>query len=269
MIKLEPAWAVMWLIAAAVFVICKVVSWSARGNVEGVPVWRRVAYLVMWPGLNARAFLTEGADRPAIREWSWAVVKLVFGVALTWGVARFVPPSQQLLVAWVGMIGLVFALHFGSFHMISCFWRACGVRAEPLMRNPVAATSVAEFWSQRWNLAFRDLSNRFLFRPLARRFGAVWATFGVFMFSGLVHELVISVPANAGYGRPTLYFLIQAAAVFFERSKLGKRLGLARGWRGWAFTLATTLAPVGLLFHRPYAETVIIPFLEAIRAIPA
>src|SRR3712207_8481667 len=42
--------------------------------------------------------------------------------------------------------------------------------------------------------------------------------------------------AGSGYGLPTIYFLIQAAGLFVERSVLGKRLGLARGLPGRAWT---------------------------------
>ncbi|MEM7011289.1 MAG: MBOAT family protein [Verrucomicrobiota bacterium] len=264
-----PAWAIMWAISVVIFVLCKAVSWKGRGKGAQAPLWRKFAYLVMWPGLNARAFLCESAQSPQLREWVWAAAKTLFGAAMIWGVVRWIPAEQQLLIAWVGMIGMIFLLHFGSFHLISCFWRTCGISAQPLMRNPVAATSVSEFWSDRWNLAFRDLSNRFLFRPIAKRFGVVWGTIGVFVFSGVVHDIVISIPAAAGFGLPTLYFIIQAAAVFIERSKFGKRIGLTRGWRGWLFTLVAVLSPVGWLFHRPFAEDVIVPFLEAIFAIPS
>tara|TARA_B100000949_G_C13863546_1_gene277596 strand:+ start:42 stop:323 length:282 start_codon:yes stop_codon:yes gene_type:complete len=88
-----------------------------------------------------------------------------------------------------------------------------------------------------------------------------------FVFSGLVHDVVISVPAGGGYGRPTLFFLLQGVAMFFERSRVGRSLGLGRGWCGWLFTLVVLLGPVGLLFHRPFVVEVVVPFLEAMGAV--
>ena len=86
----------------------------------------------------------------------------------------------------------------------------------------------------------------------------------VFVVSGLVHDLVISLPAGGGYGLPTIYFLIQGVCVMFERSRTGKRIGLRRGIPGWLFCALVVLGPVGLLFHAPFLERVIAPMLEAI-----
>src|SRR5436190_2234880 len=78
---------------------------------------------------------------------------------------------------------------------------------------------------------------RFAFRPLRTRIGVVGATLGAFAVSGLIHELVIAVPARGGYGLPTTYFLLQGVAVCAERTRAGRRLGLAHGWRGRLFTI--------------------------------
>ena len=56
---------------------------------------------------------------------------------------------------------------------------------------------------------------------------------------------MISGGAGAGYGGPTVYFLIQAAGLFVERSRLGKHVGLGRGWIGRTFCGVVTLAPLG------------------------
>ena len=103
------------------------------------------------------------------------------------------------------MIGVIFLLHFGTFHLLSLGWRRLGVNAMPLMRNPSRSTSLAEFWGRRWNTAFHELAARFTFRPLRRLVGAGTAASLVFLVSGLIHELVISLPAGGGYGLPTLY----------------------------------------------------------------
>ena len=128
---------------------------------------------------------------------------------------------------------------------------------------PILATSVSDFWGRRWNLAFRDLTHRFVFRPLTSRLGAKPALAVGFLISGIVHDLVISLPAGAGFGGPTLFFVLQGAAIFLERSASGRRLSLGRGAIGWAFTMLVLVAPLCLLFHPPFVRTVVVPMLSA------
>src|SRR5207247_60402 len=118
-----------------------------------------------------------------------------------------------------------------------------------------------------WNTGFRALANDFVFRPLLRPMGAVGAAAATFLASGLVHDLVISVPARGGFGRPTLYFLIQFAGVLLERTRLARRLGFGRGLPGRVYMLVVTIAPMPLLFHPPFVQRVMVPLLRAIGAI--
>ena len=57
--------------------------------------------------------------------------------------------------------------------------------------------------------------------------------------------------------RPTTeIFVLQAGAIFLERSALGRRLGLGRGIRGWTFAMFALVGPVFLLFHPPFVRGV-------------
>jgi D-alanyl-lipoteichoic acid acyltransferase DltB (MBOAT superfamily) len=168
-----------------------------------------------------------------------------------------------MLLGWLGMTGLILMLHFGTFHLLSCAWRAAGVDARPLMLHPSGSESVSEFWGRRWNTAFRDLTHRFLFRPLSGRLGPRRAILAGFLASGLVHDLVISLPAGGGYGWPTLYFVIQGAALVLERSRAGRAMGLGSGIRGRLFALLTAALPAWGLFHPPFVRNVVVPFMRA------
>jgi D-alanyl-lipoteichoic acid acyltransferase DltB (MBOAT superfamily) len=132
------------------------------------------------------------------------------------------------------MLGLILLLHFGGFEILALAWRALGIEAEAIMRSPISAHSLSEFWGKRWNLGFRLLSHRFVFQPVQRLVGPSAAALLVFFFSGLIHEPVISVPARGGYGLPTAYFLLQGLGASLERSKVGRILGLGAGLSGWA-----------------------------------
>jgi hypothetical protein len=93
------------------------------------------------------------------------------------------------------------------------------------------------------------------------------AGFLVFLVSGLIHDLVISLPARGGYGLPTLYFLLQGTGVTIERSRFGKSFGLAKGVPGWCFMIVFLAAPVFWLFHPWFVVRVILPFMRAIHAL--
>lgn len=265
---LIPPWLVMWALAVAIFSFCKIAT-ACGVSMARVSIGRKIGYFVAWPGMDIRAFLFDAvapADRPTPGEWSAAALKTALGVALFWIAPGFIPADNALLYGWAGMLGLIFMLHFGAFHLLSCAWRAAGVNAQPLMRAPLCAQSLSDFWGRRWNTAFRDLTHRFLFRPLTARIGARWALFAGFAASGLVHDAIISLPSGGGYGGPTLFFLLQAAGLFFERSRTGRALGLSSGWRGRVFTLTILAAPLCGLFHPPFVRNVIVPFMKAVGA---
>jgi D-alanyl-lipoteichoic acid acyltransferase DltB (MBOAT superfamily) len=164
------------------------------------------------------------------------------------------------------LLGFVFLLHFGFFHLLALAWRAAGVHATPLMRAPLLARSLGEFWGRRWNTAFHQLTTGFLFQPLRGVVEVRTATMLAFLASGLTHDLVISVPARGGYGLPTLYFLLQGAGVLFQHTKIARQCHLDRGIPGRLFTILVAAGPVFWLFHPPFIRHVILPMLHAFGA---
>ena len=263
-----PAWAFMWTLAAAIYAGLKWMSWwRARGAVPHTAV-RSAAYLLAWPGMDAEAFLDARVRvaRPATGEWAAALAKTALGAVLLWVVARRAA-GVPLAAGWMGMVGLILLLHFGSFHVASLVWRTAGVDAQPIMAAPLRATSLAEFWGKRWNLGFRQLAHEFVFHPLHRVMGTAGASFVVFVLSGLIHDLVISVPARGGYGLPTAYFVLQGLGVAAERSPLGRRLGLGAGVRGRLFMAVVTAAPAYWLFHPSFVLRVMVPFMKEVHAL--
>jgi len=186
-----------------------------------------------------------------------AISRILLGAVLLFAIARRV--HDPSLVSWIGMVGMILILHFGLFALLSVGWRALRVDARPIMDAPLRSTSVAEFWGRRWNGAFNDLALGLVFRPMARRAGVVVATLSAFALSGLIHELVISLPAGAGFGLPTGYFLLQGLAVLAQRK--------TAILRGWLFTMLVVAGPAFWLFHPPFVRRVIIPFMHAIGAL--
>jgi Membrane bound O-acyl transferase family len=265
-----PRWVFMWTMALALFAGCKWLTYAqVRSRIGEENRRRMLGYLIAWPGMDADAFLsrTNAFDRPSRSEWAVAGLKTMLGAIVIWVFARAALPQHPLLAGWVGMVGAIFVLHFGTFHLLSLGWRSVGVDAMPLMRNPMRSTSLAEFWGRRWNTAFHELAARFTFKPLRPSVGVTAATLATFVASGLIHELVISVPAGGGYGLPTGYFVLQGLGLAGERSGLGRRLGLGRGWRGWLYTVLATAGPAFWLFPPPFVHNVILPMLGVIGAV--
>ena len=263
-------WIFMWALAVAIFISCKWLTWVrtlAAGGMGGIG--RALGYLFLWPGMDAKPFMGEGemATKPVLREWLAAGFKVLLGVGLMWGLVPVAGEARPIAAGWCGMIALMFLLHFGAFHLLSLAWRSYGVAAEPIMRVPAAATSLSTFWGERWNRGFNELAHELIFRKTCRRLGVAWAMLLVFLASGLLHDLVISVPAGAWFGLPTAYFVLQGIGVLIERSRWGRRVGLGHGALGWGFMFVFTAGPAYWAFHPPFVEQVMVPFFKVIGAL--
>jgi hypothetical protein len=262
-----PPWLLMWVLSSALWLGLK---WGTLVDARRVglrPGFRRsLAYMLAWPNTDALTFLNERerGRKPLAREWTGALLNTSFGLVLLYVGVRLTYPVSPLLAGWAGMIGLVLVLHFGLFQLLALGWRRAGVNATSLMQSPIKSTSLAEFWGRRWNTGFSGPARRYMHRPLAGRIGGAGAALWVFVASGLLHEAVISVPAGGGYGLPTAYFLFQSLMMQVERSRIGRRLGLGRGFRGWVFVFVVTAGPALLVFHPLFIREVILPFLGVI-----
>lgn len=262
-----PAWGVMWALAAVVFGMIKVLTLLQYAGRLRPRV--TAAYLFAWPGLDAAPFLARQPQlpRPVWYDWLTGGAYVAVGVTLAGATRTVLGREHPVLLGAAGMAAIVLVLHFGLFQLLALAWRCAGYNVEPIMQAPFRATSLVEFWSCRWNRAFRDMARQLILRPLVPRLGATGATCCVFLISGVLHDLVISVPAGAGYGRPTLYFLLQSAGVLLQRTNLARHWKLNTGLRGWLVTAAFLLGPIGWLFPPEFLERVIAPFLDAITSL--
>jgi Membrane bound O-acyl transferase family len=263
------AWLFMWSLAFAIFLGLKWLTWCTAKDRVAHSTGRSLAYLLAWPGMDAESFLdeTKRPVRSRFEQWLWACGQTVVGAALLWIVARSVSPDKPLLRGWTGMLGLILLLHFGIFQLAALFWLSRGVDAEAIMRSPIRSQSLSEFWGKRWNRGFRQCAHDLIFVPLSEHVALGFASFLVFALSGLIHDLVISLPAKAGYGLPTGYFLAQGLGVIVERSRFGRKCDLGTGLRGRVFTIMVAAGPAFCLFHPPFVRRIILPFMEAIHAL--
>src|SRR5258707_2704444 len=131
------------------------------------------------------------------------------------------------------------------------------------MDAPLKSTTLGEFWGPRRNGAFNQLVFENVFRPVARSIDPILGTVVAFFVSGLIHELVISLPARASYGLPTAYFVLQGCGVIIQHRVPRIRHGMA----GQFFTAFVVAVPAFRLFHPPFIRNVILPFMRAIGAL--
>lgn len=261
--SLRP-WAAMWVLVAMVGASLKLLSWLNLKDPSALSGGRLLGYLFLWPGMRPQPFLAGPASPISHQQdlLKTGAISLSFGLIL-WGLAH-VAGMPWWLTAWISMAAFSFVVHFGMLDLLAAAWRRAGAPVEKLFVCPVTARSLRDFWGKRWNRAFSGFAHDLLFVPAARRLGAVSATLIVFVFSGLVHELLISVPAGGGYGGPLLYFLLQGALVLAEnsrwlRGRLRQHALCARLW-----TAVAVLLPLPLLFHGPFQQRVMLPFLAAL-----
>lgn len=260
-----PAWIQFWVMLSALAAGFKWPTFVDAISRNPVPPTRAFAYLFLWPGMDARAFLgnNQRVTAPTMQEWMTCAGQIAFGMVLL-ALGVWLVRVSPFLAGWLGIAAIVFLLFLGGFGLSSAFWRWCGVNARLLIHAPFQTSSLQEFWGQRWNRGFHDVVMEYVFLPLTSRSSIATATAVAFAVSCLVHELIVSVPARAIWGPPSLYFAIQAAAIGWERSPLGRKLGFGRGAIGIVFCYAVAFGLLPVMYHPTFIRRVMVPMLVAI-----
>jgi len=164
------------------------------------------------------------------------------------------------LVSVILLVGFSLILHFGLLGVSAGMWRLQGANTYTLFRQPAKSTSLTELWSKRWNIAFSEMTSITVYRPLKNKIGAEGALMASFIFSGLLHELALSVPVNSGYGLPTAYFIIQGLMVLVEKALLDNKVMILQNKIiGKVWTFFWLVIPMPLLFHTQFIKQIVWP----------
>ena len=241
----------MLALVLATFLGMKVVVYRAAraDGAPRLPPARWACYLV-WFGMNPRAFARRSAHpRDGVRRLAGRGLRN----ALLGAAAIFA--ARSLATTWATpllMVGLSLVVHFGLFTLLAALLRARGFAVPLLFDAPWRARSAAEFWAVRWNRGFAEMTAIAVQRPLARRMGRDRALLVSFLVSGLLHEVAISAPVDAGYGLPTAYFVLQGLV---QRRQADRPSRLS--------TLVAIALPLPLVFHPWFVAGVVVPLLGA------
>ena len=223
-----------------------------------------IAFALTWFGMNPGVFSRKDMNKKSqgLQLIRFGVTRIGIGLLLCLA-AYFLSKSSTpsglitLLMTACLLAGLSLTLHFGILNINSGIWNLLGVGTYALFKAPFRSLSLAEFWGRRWNFAFSEMTSFAVHRPLKKISNNKIATVVAFAFSGLLHELAISLPVNRGYGLPALYFVIQAIALLLEKkiqfkSKVPKHI----------WVLFWLIVPIPLLFHQYFLEGIIWPIVS-------
>jgi alginate O-acetyltransferase complex protein AlgI len=93
------------------------------------------------------------------------------------------------------------------------------------------------------------MMQRLVGRPVEALAGANAGTMAVFIASGLLHELAITLPVRSGFGLPTVYFTLHGILTLLEK-RWGRPLGKIPA-------LLAVILPLGMLFPPHFQSEVI------------
>ncbi|TFY78854.1 hypothetical protein EWM64_g5157 [Hericium alpestre] len=163
----------------------------------------------------------------------------------------------QLSATFIWGYSLGTILGVGVFQQSPAQW-------PPLFDAPWFATSIADFWSKRWQQVFKRSFVICGAKPAARLLGRPGGVLGAFLVSGLMHDLGMW---GMGEGtEPTFMtggFLLMGVGTLLEAGferVTGRKVGGALGWcwtLGWVLT--ATIPITDALARRGFFESAMNP----------
>lgn len=207
--------------------------------------WAEYALFALgWFGMDPGSFQKRRDGLSWRNDVGLGVLLMLLGTGGAWWVWKM--EWRQIQVMFLPMS---LGFHFGALRVLKGGLRRVGFPVRTLFPNVLRARGLGDFWSLRWNVGYSQMMQRVVGRPLERKWGRTWSVLAVFVVSGLLHELAITLPVRAGYGLPTAYFTGQGLLVLLE----------ARWGRGFGklATLLLVVVPLGSLFPPAFQNEVI------------
>ncbi|MGJ8641417.1 MAG: MBOAT family protein [Opitutaceae bacterium] len=206
-------------------------------------------FCFLWLGMDPGSFRNKRQGLSWKADIYLGLLLTVVGALLAWLVWRL---EWRLVVAVFLPMSLCF--HFGVLRVSKGILRARGFPVRTLFPNLLKAQGLGDFWSRRWNVGYSQMMQRVVGRPVEALAGVHVGLLAVFIVSGLLHELAITLPVQSGFGLPTAYFTVHGILVILER-KYNRQLGTM-------FTLLAVVLPLGWLFPAAFHEEVLVESLN-------
>lgn len=252
--------AIVYLQLMAMKVVVMVETYPGKPRLK---FWQWVAFASGWFGMRPALF--EHLGSKPLGNTAGLVYKgfsrIFLGFLLLY-VSKWIeggPFDHFFLADLLLLAGLSFIMHFGILQLSTAFWRLLGVPAKELFIAPYKSKSLREFWGQRWNLAFSEMTALVVYRPLRGPLGTQYAMIAAFVLSGLLHEMAISLPVNAGYGLPLTYFALHGLAMYLENSSRLVKSAVQHPFASRVWVLTWLLLPMPILFHPAFMADVARP----------
>lgn len=170
-------------------------------------------------------------------------VTFVLGISVAVWAATLPEPARRGVRLAAGILGI-----YGGTQAVAAAYvlghRLIGIDVPPIMRAPILARSIAEFWSLRWNRAVHELLRSAFYAPLARRGRARTGVFAAFVGSAVLHFWIVVFtlgPASALV--MAAFFVVQGILALVEdRLRVRRwRPAAARAWTLGTFALTAPL----------------------------
>jgi hypothetical protein len=208
-----------------------------------LPISRYLAFALLWFGMDPGSFQTRRTGLSWKGDVGPGLLLMSLGALGAWWVWKM--EWRQILVMFLPMS---LGFHFGALRVLKGVLRAAGFPVRTLFPNVLEARGIGDFWSKRWNVGYSQMMQRLVGRPVRQLAGDRVGELAVFVGSGLLHELAITLPVGAGFGLPTLYFTLHGLLILQEK-KLGRPVGKVPA-------LLAVVLPLGLLFPPAFQQEI-------------
>jgi alginate O-acetyltransferase complex protein AlgI len=216
-------------------------EWAVR---QRLPLSRYLVFAILWFGMDPGTFQHRREGLSWKNDVLIGLLLMMIGTLGAWLV--WAMEWHQILIMFLPMS---LGFHFGALRVLKGGLRAAGFPVRTLFPNLLKAQGIGDFWSRRWNVGYSQMMQRLVGRPIETRYGTNAGMMAIFLASGLLHELAITLPVRAGFGLPTLYFTLHGLLTLIEK-KTGRQFGKITA-------LFAVMAPMGLLFPPAFQTEVI------------